>query len=131
MKPLPTALPLERPYWEHAQSHRLALQRCDRCQVFRFPASPVCAECDSDQYTWTDLCGTGTLVSWVIFHKSYFVSFNDAIPYNVALVKVDEGPILCTNVIDIDNDALKTGMRLKVVFVDVNEQFSIPKFVPL
>jgi uncharacterized OB-fold protein len=131
MKPLPTALPLERPYWDHAREHRLALQRCSACGVFRFPASPVCAECSSDQFAWVPTKGSGTLVSWVVFHKSYFTSFNDEIPYNVALVKIDEGPVLCANVVGVENDRLGAGMRLKVVFEDVNETFSIPKFAPL
>jgi uncharacterized OB-fold protein len=131
MKPLPTVLPLERPFWAHARAHRLALQRCDHCGVFRYPASPVCAECDSDQSSWTETVGLGTVLSWVVFHKSYFASFNDDVPYNVALIKVDEGPVLCTNIVGIDNDMISAGLRVKVVFDEVNQEFSIPRFAPL
>ena len=131
MKPLPTVLPLERPFWAHARAHRLALQRCDHCAVFRYPASPVCAECDSDQSSWTETVGLGTVLSWVVVHKSYFASFNDDVPYNVALIKVDEGPVLCANIVGIDNDLISAGLRVKVVFDDVNQEFSIPRFAPL
>ncbi|MEN9775593.1 MAG: hypothetical protein RL322_2663, partial [Pseudomonadota bacterium] len=103
----------------------------DHCGVFRYPASPVCAECDSDQSSWTETVGLGTVLSWVVFHKSYFASFNDDVPYNVALIKVDEGPVLCTNIVGIDNDMISAGLRVKVVFDDVNQEFSIPRFAPL
>ena len=129
-KPLPTVLPLERPYWEHAKAHRLALQKCAHCGVFRFPASPVCAECDSDEYAWTPTAGRGQIVSWVVFHRCYFPSFESEMPYNVALVQLDEGPVVCTNIVGTDNASLRMGMRLRVVFEDVSPEFSIPKFTP-
>lgn len=130
MKPLPKVLPLERPYWEHAKAHRLALQRCARCSQFRFPASPVCPECNSEQSEWTPTSGRGELVSWVIFHKSYFRSFDSDLPYNVALIRLDEGPVICANVVGVDNQTLTMGMRLKACFDDINEEFSILRFQP-
>ena len=130
MKPLPSPLAFERPYWDHARAHRLALQRCARCATFRFPASPVCAECDCGEYTWTPTGGTGKLLSWVVFHRCYFPSFERDMPYNVALVQLDEGPVLCSNIVGTDNASLRIGMRLAVVFEDVSPEFSIPKFRP-
>ncbi len=129
-KPLPTVSPLDRPYWEHARAHRLALQRCTQCRRFRFPSSPVCAECDADSFAWEPTSGRGRLVSWVVFHKSYFGSFNDDIPYNVALVELDDGPVVCANVIGAANDQLHSGMRLAAVFDDVSDDFSILRFQP-
>ena len=129
-KPLPAIIALERPYWDHARAHRLALQKCSRCGTFRFPASPVCAECDCDAYQWTPTSGTGQVVSWVVFHRSYFASFAAEVPYNVALVQLDEGPVMCTNIVDVDNAALRSGMRVSVFFDDVSADFSIPKFRP-
>jgi uncharacterized OB-fold protein len=96
--------------------------------VFRFPASPVCADCDSDRFAWTQTTGRGALLSWVVFHKSYFTSFNDDIPYNVALVQLDDGPVICANIVGTDNDRLVKGMRLKALFDDVNDEFSILRF---
>ena len=130
MKPLPSPLSFERPYWEHAKAHRLALQRCSSCGTFRFPASPVCAECDADEYEWTPTGGKGKLLSWVVFHRSYFPSFEREVPYNVALVQLDEGPVLVSNIVGTDNTSLRSGMRLAVTFEDVTSEFSIPKFTP-
>ena len=130
MKPLPSPLPFERPYWEHAKAHRLALQRCSRCATFRFPASPVCAKCDADEYEWTPTGGKGKILSWVVFHRCYFPSFAAEMPYNVALVQLDEGPVLCSNIVGTDNASISIGMRVSVVFEDVSPEFSIPQFTP-
>jgi len=127
-KPLPSATILDRPYWEHAQRHELALQKCSDCGQFRYPASPVCPECDGAKYDWTRVSGKGCVISWVIFHRCYFPSFEDEMPYNVALIQLDEGPVVISNIVDIDNDEIASGLRVEVVFDDVDEQISIPKF---
>lgn len=128
-KPLPSITPLERPFWEHARKHELRLQRCTACGHFRYPASPVCADCDSDGYEWAKVSGRGKIVSWVVFHRSYFPSFEKEIPYNVAMIGLEEGPIMISNVLAA-NDKLRTGMPVDVVFEDATPDISIPKFKP-
>ena len=128
-KPLPTITPLERPFWEHARKHELRLQRCTACGHFRYPVSPVCADCDSDGYEWAKVSGRGKIVSWVVFHRCYFPSFEKDIPYNVAMIGLDEGPIMISNVL-ASNDKLKIGMAVDVVFEDATPDISIPKFKP-
>jgi uncharacterized protein len=128
-KPLPSITPLERPFWEHARKHELRLQRCTACGHFRYPVSPVCADCDSDGYEWAKVSGRGKIVSWVVFHRCYFPSFEKEIPYNVAMIGLDEGPIMISNVL-APNDKLRTGMPVDVVFEDATPDVSIPKFKP-
>lgn len=127
-KPLPNPLPIERPFWEHARAHRLAIQRCTACGRFRFPASPICAECDSESSEWTPVSGRGKVLSWVVFHRLYFPSFANDIPYNVALIELEEGPVMVSNIVGMPNDAIRSGLAVRVVFDDVNEEFSIPRF---
>ncbi len=129
-KPLPQITPLDREYWEHAREHRLHIQRCKQCRTYRFPASPVCAECASPEWEYAPVSGRGEIVSWVVFHRSYFPSFDADIPYNVAGVKLDEGVMLMSNIL-APNDTLRHGMRVEVVFDDVTPEISIPKFRPV
>lgn len=129
-KPLPIVTPLDELYWKFTQQHELRLQRCSRCRQFRFPASAVCPECDADEAEWIAVSGNGTLFSWVVFHKCYFPGFAQEIPYNVAMIRLDEGPMFISNVTGVDNAALRKGMRLSVYFEDVSEEFTIPKFRP-
>lgn len=128
-KPLPTITPLDRPFWDHARRHRLHIQRCIACRTYRYPVSPVCADCDSDEFEWAPVTGRGKIVSWVVFHRCYFPSFESEIPYNVAMIALDEGPIMISNVL-APNDSLRGNMPVEVVFEDATPDISIPKFRP-
>lgn len=128
-KPLPAVTPLDRPFWEHARRHELRLQRCGACARFRYPASPVCPECDSDRYEWAPVSGRGQVLSWVVFHRAYFPSFAADIPYNVALIHLDEDVVLVSNIL-APNDSLRNDMPVEVVFEDVTPEISIPQFRP-
>ena len=129
-KPLPVITPLERSFWEHTRKHELRLQCCSDCGHYRYPASPVCADCDSDSFTWTRVSGRGKIISWVVFHRCYFPSFADDIPYNVAMIALQEGPVMVSNVL-APNDDLHIGMPVEVAFEDATATISIPKFKPV
>lgn len=130
-KPLPTILPLDKPFWASTQRHRLSLQRCGRCGTWRYPASPVCADCDSPDYAWTETSGRGEIVSWVVFHRLYFPSFAKDLPYNVALVRLAEGPVMPTNIVDCERAELHSGLAVEVTFEDRAPGISIPMFRPV
>ena len=127
-KPLPNISDFNRPFWEAAKKHKLALQKCDDCGKLWAPNGPVCPHCFSQKYTWTNLSGRGKIASWVVFHKLYHPGFAADIPYNVAFVELDEGPRLIANVVGIKNKDLKIGIKVEVTFEDVNDEISIPKF---
>lgn len=129
-KPLPAISPIDRPYWEATRRHELRLQRCLACGRFRYPASPVCPDCDADRHEWALTAGRGHVLSWVVFHRCYFPSFADEIPYNVAMIELDEGPVVVANVVGVDNAALHRGLEVDVVFEDVSPEITIPKFRP-
>lgn len=128
-KPLPAITPLDKPFWDFARRHELRLQRCSSCRTFRYPTSPVCADCDSDSYEWEKVSGRGKILSWVVFHHCYFPSFAKEVPYNVAIVALDEGPQMVSNIL-APNEALRGGMPVEVVFEDATAEISIPKFRP-
>jgi uncharacterized OB-fold protein len=67
----------------------------------------------------------------VVFHKLYHPSFAKDIPYNVAFVELEEGPRIISNIVGVKNDELYIGMPVEVIFEDVNEDISIPKFQPV
>ena len=129
-KPLPVVTPLERPFWDYARRHELRMQRCTACSRYRYPVSPVCANCDSDGYEWAQVSGRGRILSWVVFHRCYFPSFADEIPYNVAMIALDEGPVMVSNVL-APNESLRGSMPVEVVFEDATAEISIPKFRPI
>jgi uncharacterized OB-fold protein len=127
-KPLPRITAENRPFWEAAKRHELCLQRCADCRRFRYPPAPVCPECLSAHAAWTRVSGRGTVTTWVVFHKRYFPSFADEIPYNVVQVELEEGPRLTANVVGIANDRLIVGLPVEVVFDDVTPAITLPRF---
>lgn len=127
-KPLPRITPDNRPFWDAARRHQLALQRCADCARFRYPPAPVCAECLSDRAEWTAVSGRGTVSTFVVFHQRFFPSFAPDIPYNVVQVELDEGPRLTANLVDVPNAEIGIGMRVQVVFDDVTPEVSLPRF---
>jgi uncharacterized OB-fold protein len=100
--PIPEITPLSKPFWDGLQDGRLRFQRCASCGHAWLPARAECPECWKPEWQWTDASGRGRLVSWVIFHHAYHPEFRDRLPYNVALVELDEGPRLITNIVNPD-----------------------------
>lgn len=129
-KPLPAITEENRPYWESAKAHRLALPRCGACGRFRFPPTSHCPNCLSAETAWQAVSGRGTVYSFVVMHQVYDSAFKDDVPYNVAAVELDEGPRLYTNLVGIANAAIRVGMPVRVVYDDVTEAVTLVKFRP-
>lgn len=100
----PEITELNRPYWDALRNGCLMVQRCT-CGHAWLPARCHCPECLKPDPVWERVSGRGTLISWVVYHIAYHPAFKDRLPYNVALVQLEEGPRLLTNIVD-DNDSL-------------------------
>ena len=127
-KPLPNISDFNRPFWEGARCHEFRMQRCNDCSKVWGPNGPVCPYCFSTSYRWDKLSGRGKIASWVVFHKLYHQGFAQDIPYNVAFVALEEGPRIIANVVGVENRDISIGMQVEVVFDDINDQISIPRF---
>ena len=127
-KPIPRVDDLNRPFWEAANRGELVLQRCRDCGRWRYPPSWGCPDCLSEDTEWAPVSGRGALYSWVVFHRSYHPAFE--VPYNVAIVELEEGPRLITNVVDCALEEMRVGMPLEVTFDRVTEEIALPKFRP-
>ncbi len=127
-KPLPRVTALNQPFWEATRRHELRLQRCVNCARFRYPPSPVCPECLSEESEWARVSGRGTVTTWVVFHRKYFESFAADLPYHVVQVQLDEGPRLTANVVDVPNDEMHIGMPVEAVFDDVTPEITLVRF---
>lgn len=101
----PELTELNRPYWDALRDGHLMVQRCT-CGHAWLPARKHCPECLSPDPDWERVSGKGTLLSWVVYHVAYHPAFKDRLPYNVALVQLDEGPRMITNIIVDDNSKL-------------------------
>lgn len=129
-KPLPRPAPESVPYWEAAANHRLELPRCKVCGKYWFPPSRSCPHCLATDFAWTPVSGRGKVFSFVVFHRVYHPAWEGEVPYVVALIELDEGPRLLSNVVGIPVDDVRCEMPVKVVFDDVAPGVALPKFTP-
>ena len=127
-KPLPTLTDDNRPFWDACRAGYLSLQKCQACGHLRYPIARFCPDCLSDQCAWTPVSGRGTVFSYVVFHTAYHPGFKGELPYNVALVQLEEGPRLYGNVVDVPNDAVKIGDPVEAVFDPVTPEITLPRF---
>ncbi len=127
-KPLPTISDENRGFWDGAKRGRICMQKCDDCGHIRYPISHCCPKCLSLKFAWSDLSGRGSVYSYVVFHQVYNQAFKDDVPYNVAMVQLEEGPRMFSNVVVVDNDAVKVGDLVEAVFDPVTPEVTIPRF---
>jgi len=130
LKPLPIPSPESQPFWDACRRHELRLPRCSACSAYWFPPSGVCPECLSDQFEWALASGRGEVFSFVVMHRVYHKGFADDVPYPVALVALEEGPHFLSNVVDCALDEIRIGMPVQIVFDDVTDEHTLPKFRP-
>ena len=125
-RPLPTPTDEDRPFWDAAREHRLALPRCRACDNTWFPPYGTCPRCGSRDRDWADASGRGTVFAAAVFERQYLRAFPP--PYHVALVQLEEGPMLYGTVVDVDHGDVVPGLAVEVEFEDVPDTISLPRF---
>ena len=130
-KLLPSPTPETAPYWEGAKAHELRIQYCGDCKKHFFYPRIFCPTCLGDNVEWRKVSGKGTLLTYVLSARPA-PGFDDELPYAIAIVQLDEGPHLMTNIVDteITPENLPAGMAVEVTFEDVNDTITLPKFRP-
>lgn len=111
---------LNEPYWASLREGYLKFQSC-ACGYSWLPARKLCPSCLGSSWEWANAQGTGIIKSWVVFHVAYHPEFKDRLPYNVAIVKLDEGPQLITNIAAAQSH-LRIGARVRLRAPDRSEQ---------
>ena len=109
--------------------HRLTLQRCENGHVFYYARSH-CPKCLSKQLTWFDASGRGAVYSYTVARRPTSWEFENDGDFVIAVVELEEGPRIITNITGIANDHLRAGMPVEVVFEPVGDGVALPKFRP-
>ena len=122
--PTPEITPLNEPYWSGLTEGQLKFQHCNHCGFAWLPPRGECPECLRTDWAWQTASGRAKLVSWVIYHIAYHPAFKDRVPYNVAVVELEEGPRLISNII---GDGLAIDRSLSLV-IEQEAGVSLPRF---
>lgn len=127
--PLPTAL--SAPYWVAAARGELSAPWCEPCSDWVFPPRPRCPRCGGAEMGWRTPGTTGEVVTFSVVHQAAYEAYRDDQPYVVAIVALDGGPQLMTNLVDVpDLDAIAVGQRVELSFEKRGSEMQIPQFRP-
>ena len=129
-KPIPTPDSASREFFEGAARGKLVLQLCGDCGAWRFQARVRCDGCGSRNASWAEASGGAKLITHAKVHQNYHPAFEAELPYNLAVVELDEGPRLLTNLVDIEGVDLRAGLPLRAIFHELGQGVWIPKFRP-
>ena len=129
-KPLPVVTEESRPFWDGCKQGIFLLQYCEACQHYQFYPRLYCMHCGASALLWAQASGRGVIYSYTIIHQNKSPEFSNDTPYNVAIVQLEEGPRLMSNVVDIAPDDLRVDLPVMVVFDSVSDTISLPRFRP-
>jgi uncharacterized OB-fold protein len=136
-KPLPRLYTKDaREFYEGCKQHELLIQRCKSCEKFRFPPQRMCPECHSTQSEWAKVSGKGKVSSFTVIphfepRAVPMASWpEDGYPIMVVIVELPDagGVHVVSNMINCNPEDIKVGMDVKVVFEEVTDEITLPKF---
>ena len=125
---VPKADRLTEPYWEGAKKGQLLLQNCRRCGNIWHPPTPICPQCQAKNYEWRPASGRGEVYSFTIVHHAAHVAVADRTPYLVALVTLEEGPRVVSNILNCPMEAVEVGMPVTLTFQEISPGITLPQF---
>ena len=126
-RPLPDSA--SREYWKAASEGRLLYQECPQCGNRQLYPRMACTTCGATP-EWRESSGRGTVHTFTIIRQNYAQPFRDMLPYVVAMVELEEGPRLMSNVTDVAADDVTVGMAVEVHFEPLDENVGLPLFRP-
>jgi uncharacterized OB-fold protein len=118
------------PYWSAAREGHLVVQRCQVCANAQLYGRALCTRCGSAEVVWEPASGRGSVYSYTVIRQQYLRPFRDMVPYVVALVDLEEGPRVMTNIVGCEPDEVTIGMPVTARFEPVSDEASIVLFGP-
>lgn len=130
-KPLPPDDPVTAPFWAAARERRLVAPKCRSCGlVFLYPRV-TCPGCFAREFDWQELSGRGRVYSCTIVRQAAHPAFTADVPYVFAVIQLDEGPRMASNVVGCPPDAVEPDQPVEVVFDEIGEGNVVPRFRPV
>lgn len=127
----PRPTPESAPFWQGCQDQKLLLQYCTVCGTHQFYPRVICANCMSEQLEWREASGRGTVETYTVVTRAVSEAYAADVPYVIALITLEEGPRMMSNVIGCDVESVKCGVAVEVVFERWSAEITMPKFQPV
>ena len=117
-------------YWAGCRRHELLIQRCSDCGGYQFYPRILCVACSGRSLQWARASGRGTVRSFTVVRRAVSEAYAADVPYVVALIRLEEGPTLMSNIVGCAVEAVAMDMPVEVVFDDWPGDVTVPKFRP-
>jgi uncharacterized protein len=114
------------PFWQGCRDGELRYQRCGSCGLSNFPPTEHCRQCLSDELRWTPSEGLGEIYSWTVVRRPVSPEFEP--PYAPAIITMDDGYQMLTNIVGVAPEDLAVGLRVRVQFHAVGPDLTLPYF---
>lgn len=127
-KPIPQPTSDTQPYWDGCKNHELRVQQCTACGHRQFYPRIYCTACMSEAVQWVTASGRGTVLSFTTVYRPVTKAFANEVPYVVALITLDEGPQMMSNIVNCSPQQVEIGKTVEVIFEDWTTNIAVPKF---
>jgi uncharacterized OB-fold protein len=117
-------------FWDAANRRVLLIKRCHTCSKPHFYPRPFCPFCWSQDLSWEEASGRAVLYTYSVVRQNDLVPFADRVPYLPAMVDLEEGPRMMTELIGVPIEDVRIGTPLSVEFVERAPGISVPVFRP-
>ena len=119
-KPMPIPTEISAPFWEGLKAERLLIQQCDHCNHWVFYPRRHCPSCLAHALTWREVNGAATLYSYTVTRIATLPDFADEMPQILAVIELEQGVRINSNLVGLDESEVKIGMPLQPVFAEVD-----------
>ena len=117
-------------FWAGTRQKRLLIRHCNSCGRHHFYPRHACPLCWSDNCEWRPTSGKGRVYSYTVIHHNDAPAFRELLPYIVAVIELEEGVRLTTNVVECTPEAIHVGMPVEVVYEHLTDDVTLPQFRP-
>lgn len=127
-RPQPDARGVGKQYWASGQTGKLSLPKCESCGKVHWYPRLYCPHCSGDKFEWITCSGKGVIHTFTIVRQSGHKYFKSKVPYALAMVALEEGPLVMTNIIDCDVADVAIDKPVTVVFEKIADDIHAPLF---
>lgn len=125
-RPVPTPSALTEEFWQSARDGVLVRPVCDECGRSFFTPQVICPHCLGEQWTYQRSSGHGTVYSSTVVHRA--PSPELSVPYELALVDVEEGWSMLANIVNDSSEPTAVGTAVEVTWITIEAGFVLPAF---
>lgn len=131
VKPLPKPTKWSKPFWDGTKNKKLLLKTCKHCGHIDHPPYLYCTNCSGEESEWVEASGKATLYAYAVNTYGVPYPFVEDLPYVLAMIDLPEGPRMISNIVECDVEKLEKGMQVEVIFEEVSEDVTLPKWRPV